>query len=449
LRYRAIVATHKENVAHKEAIQMGSSISEEKIAIEDSARISPNDKDARRDHYNYYLERYAHPRHRRSRTVENVLVLQGGGSLGAFGCGVFKSLARRGIRFDIVAGTSIGAVNAAIIAGSKSGSPEKDLEDFWIELAESSYNVIPDVILPQYDFGTGQFTLKNISAAAINAGLFGVPKMFVPRTWSWTQFFGTSGGLSADQGLAMTPANRTYLYDHTPLGKTLEKYVDFDKLSPEQQSSTGGKARLILTCVDVLTAKHLVYDSLKTRINAKHILASAAYPNYGFPWIEIEQGVYGWDGALMDNTPLREVIEASPRNDKYVYIVENYPRVRERLPQNRIEVSDRARDITFSDKTSYDIETSKHTTRMIELVEHMYDILEKHVDESKLAREEIARVRRDYSELVETRGAEILSVNRIARSEMESPYPLKNADFSLRTVSELIRQGEENADLAM
>ncbi len=129
--------------------------------------------------------------------------------------------------------------------------------------------------------------------------------------------------------------------------------------------------------------------------------------------------------------------------------MENYPRIRERLPQNRIEVSDRARDITFSDKTLYDIETFKHMTRMIELVEHIYDILEKHTDKSKISQDEIACIRRDYSELVETRGAEILSVNRIVRTEMESPHPLKNADFSLKTVRELIRQGEENAHLAL
>ena len=199
----------------------------------------------------------------------------------------------------------------------------------------------------------------------------------------------------------------------------------------------------------MLPAEHLIYDSQETKIDVRHILASAAYPTYGFPWIEIEHGVYGWDGALMDNTPLREVIEVSPRNDKRVYIVENYPRVRERLPKTRIEVADRARDITFSDKTLYDIEISKNMTRMIELAGHIYDVFEKHTDKSQVTREEIAHIRRDYSELIETRGAEILSVNRITRNELESPHPLKNADFSPRTVSELIRQGEENANLVL
>jgi NTE family protein len=85
----------------------------------------------------------SHPRHKESRPTENVLVLQGGGSLGAFACGVFKALVKKKIRIDIIAGTSIGAINAAIIVGSKSGHPENDLEEFWLEIAESNYEIIP------------------------------------------------------------------------------------------------------------------------------------------------------------------------------------------------------------------------------------------------------------------------------------------------------------------
>ncbi|HJS65105.1 MAG TPA: patatin-like phospholipase family protein [Nitrososphaeraceae archaeon] len=73
--------------------------------------------------------------------LENVLLLQGGGSLGAFGCGVYKALAKNKINIDILAGTSIGGVNAAIIAGSKSDRPEKTLEEFWLELGENSINL--------------------------------------------------------------------------------------------------------------------------------------------------------------------------------------------------------------------------------------------------------------------------------------------------------------------
>src|SRR5215217_7957338 len=76
-----------------------------------------------------------------SETIENVLILQGGGSLGAFGCGVFKALANNNIKIDIIAGTSIGGLNAAIIAGSKEDHPEKALEQYWLELAEGSANL--------------------------------------------------------------------------------------------------------------------------------------------------------------------------------------------------------------------------------------------------------------------------------------------------------------------
>ena len=117
----------------------------------------------------------------RKKPVENVLVLQGGGSLGAFACGAYKALVKKNLKFDIVAGTSIGAINGAIIAGSKNNNPVQDLENFWLELAESSYNIIPDIITFDYDDKTKVTKLKTIPSASLNAAFYGVPKMFVPR----------------------------------------------------------------------------------------------------------------------------------------------------------------------------------------------------------------------------------------------------------------------------
>jgi len=131
-----------------------------------------------------YRAKESHPRHKESRKTENVLVLQGGGSLGAFACGVFKALVKKNIRIDIAAGTSIGAVNAAIIVGSKTDHPEKDLEDFWIELAESSPMIIPDTFMFEYETAARSYVTKKISSASANAAIFGIPKMFVPR-WNW------------------------------------------------------------------------------------------------------------------------------------------------------------------------------------------------------------------------------------------------------------------------
>ena len=107
----------------------------------------------------------SHPRHRESRPTENVLVLQGGGSLGAFACGVFKALVKKEIRIDIAAGTSMGAINAAIIVGSKSDHPEKELEEFWLEIAESSYKIIPDIHIFDYNSNIRRYVPKQISSA--------------------------------------------------------------------------------------------------------------------------------------------------------------------------------------------------------------------------------------------------------------------------------------------
>ena len=104
------------------------------------------------------------------------------------------------------------------------------------------------------------------------------------------------------------PAKWTYLYDHSPLAKTLEKYIDYNKLKPNGNPNS----RLIITAINVLTSEPLTFDSSKQQITPKHILATCGYPAYNFPWVEVEKGVYAWDGGLLSNTPLREVIDSSP-----------------------------------------------------------------------------------------------------------------------------------------
>jgi NTE family protein len=146
--------------------------------------------------------------------------MQGGGSLGSFACGVFKALVKQKIKIDIVAGTSIGAVNAAIIAGSKSDQPEKDLEDFWLEVSESNMQIIPDLWMYERDSYNKEYLVKKISSAFCKRCNFGVPKCL---------FLGGNGNSSSlirkiDEGSYFDPTNWTYVYDHSPLEKTLEKY---------------------------------------------------------------------------------------------------------------------------------------------------------------------------------------------------------------------------------
>jgi len=318
-----------------------------------------------------------------SDTIENVLILQGGGSLGAFGCGVYKALANSHVKIDIIAGTSIGGVNASIIAGSKEDHPESALEQFWLELAEGSnanlnspflewltgYPIPTPALISMTDQLSHISQAKSIMSFHGSA-IYGNNKIFVPR---WRPEFAFT------DPQYFTPNKWTYLYDHSPLVKTVEKYIDFNKLQPAGKPNV----RLIITAVDVLTAEPLIFDSAKQQITPKHILAATGYPTYYFRWVEVEKGVYAWDGSLLSNTPLREVIDASPVKDKRVFLVENYPKKCDTLPDNLQQVQHRARDIMFSDKTLHNIQMSKAITYYLKLIDDLYMMLEDHFSSVK------------------------------------------------------------------
>lgn len=382
--------------------------------------------------------------HTHEKDIENVLILQGGGSLGAFACGACKTFAKNGIRFDIIAGTSIGSINGAIMAGSKNDNPAKDLEDFWIEIAESSNNIIPDMFSYEYDYKNHQLNLKRSSSASLNAATFGIPKFFVPRWFNWSMF--------PSNDINILPSQWTYLYDNTPLAKTLEKYVDFKKLSPDAKqnninnkyNNNNNNPRLIITAVDVLTAEPIIFDSNKTQIEMRHLLATIGYPQYGFSWIEVDDGVYAWDGSLLSNTPIREVMAASPSNDKNIFIIENYPKKIDNLPSNMTEVQSRAKDIMFTDKDQSLRSMSRLITKHINLIETLYNIFKEH-DHSKLDKDLINYIEKEHKILVEKFGAKILEIKRISRENSETPYPSQNADFSVNTIKKLITQGENKA----
>lgn len=373
-----------------------------------------------------------------SDNAENVLVLQGGGSLGAFGCGVIKAFAEKNVKIDIIAGTSIGGINAAIIAGSKAYYPEAALEQFWLELAENSVDLtLPIAMLQEngdnYDnysshyYEPASVSLKH-ALSFYSSAIYGNNIMFIPR---WRP----DHALTDPQ--YFQPQTWTYIYDHSPLASTLSKYIDYEKLRP------GGNpnARLIITAVDVLTAQPLTFDSLKQNITAKHLLAISGYPLYGFPWVEVEKGLYAWDGSLLSNTPLREVMDAAPVKDKNVFIVENYPKSIDRLPQNLPEVYHRARDIMFSDKTANNVKMSKVITRHLQFIEELYEIVQENVDLGKIDGQKLERIKRKYHKIIQEHGAEIKNIVYITREE-RFPYLYENTDFTYEGIKSLIKEGE-------
>jgi len=344
---------------------------------------------------------------------ETVLVLQGGGSLGAYECGVYKTLDRHRIKFDIVAGTSMGGINAAIIAGSKSDAPVKNLEDFWLNLAET---VTPSFLSQD----------KRAQLSSMFVSMWGTPNAFQP-TWFIPNLFN------------FLNYNRPYLYDVEPLKKTIRNYVDFEKLK------NPSSPRLIITSTDVQNGKPSIFDSKYDKINESHIVAGCGYPFYGIAWTEIS-GRYLWDGSLLSNTPLAEVINASPVYDKKVYVVDLFPHIQENLPKNMMEAWHRARDIMDSDKTEHAIRMSKIISRYLSLIKNMHDFIESsNLDEK--AKKEFEKIESEYDKLACQRGTIIREIIRIRRQEEgDSQFLFENADFSLATIKQLIRDGEKDAE---
>lgn len=385
--------------------------------------------------------------HKHEKGVENVLILQGGGSLGAFACGVIKAFAKKNMKFDIIAGTSIGGINGAIAAGSNNDRPEVDLENFWLDLAESSYNIIPDIFTFDFDYQKYQTKLKRSPAASLNAAFYGVPDFFVPR---WLNFNISNLDNSQIEQYYQPPWKWTYIYDNSVLSKTLAKYIDFKKLSPRSQQNNSNEGnsninpRLIITAVDVLTAEPLIFDSYKKHIEMKHLLATIGYPQYGFPWVEVSDGTFAWDGSLLSNTPIREVMVASPSKNKNIFVVESYPKKIEKLPANMSEVLSRSKDLMFSDKTQSLQKMSRLITKHVNLIETLYDLFQDS-DQSKIDKDKIDYINKEHSLLVDKYGAKILKLNRITKVVPQTQYPLQNADFSVETIKELIRQGEKKA----
>jgi NTE family protein len=263
---------------------------------------------------------------------QTVLVLQGGGALGAYQAGVYEGLVEQGFEPDWVAGVSIGAVNAALIAGNP---PERRIErmaQFW-DLVSSGSPLIPPASLDIF-----RPALNRLSAAS--AATFGVPGLFIPRV---------SPPLLAPDG----SIEALSIYDTSPLKSALGEFVDFDLINR-------ATVRLSLGAVKVRAGNSVYFDNSQSAIAPDHVMASAALPP-GFPPVTIDGEAY-WDGALVSNTPLWYVLDESPRIDALILQVDLFSAEGE-MPRNLEEVLERAKDIQYSSKTRF------NTTRVKELDE--------------------------------------------------------------------------------
>jgi NTE family protein len=457
---------------------------------------------------------------------QRVLVLQGGGSLGAYEAGAYKVLYQKISEridkddnvFDIIAGTSIGAINAALLVNHvlenrKKGKSKKEswngsdemLEHFWKE----DTSTLTTVENPYYEYwwkygnvlssasseaARRYYSVKQLLAAGARNVYYPLPSKID------TKFF--------------DPLNTWYHYSNDPLRSIIKKYWDYDN-SPIKTSLKDGQPRLLLVTVDIQKGAVVTFDSYskavkdnknnvmyqwKTEyddeegliikydkgISIEHVMASASVPiYYDYTIIEAERSGlikngedkavkrYFWDGQLLSNTPLRELIgehkkywesEIDPKhmeneilNEDYeqkvpdleVYIANLWPTEEHGIPQDHDLAIDRKNDLLYHDKTKYDQKVAEFVTDYIDLAKRLIKFAkEKGASEAEIkgildsygeSRFRTGKKRR-YIDLLKGRFA-IKKVIRIERKDDPDAISQKWADYSTGSINKLFAQG--------
>jgi len=277
------------------------------------------------------------------RPAEPVLVLQGGGALGSYQAGVYEALAAEGVTPQWVAGISIGAINAAIIAGNPPERRVERLRDFWrLVSAGPQANALIDA-------GRGRAAVSQINAAGV--AMFGVQGFFTPR-FPPPQFATAGDGAVS-------------YYDTAALKGTLERLVDFDRIN-------AGEVRFSVGAVNIETGNFAYFDNRRDRIRPEHIMASGALPP-GFPPVEID-GQFYWDGGLVSNTPLEYVLEHETHEDLLIFQVDLFP-ARGPRPTTLAEAAEREKDIRYSSRTRLNTDQAVRAQQTKQMIRALIDSL--------------------------------------------------------------------------
>lgn len=290
----------------------------------------------------------------------NVLVLQGGGALGAYQAGAYEALAAAGQMPDWVAGISIGAVNGAIIAGNPPERRVERLREFWERVSSLL------TAAPFFNDDNSRKLFGEASAAFVAAT--GAPGFFEPRIPP--AVFMPRGSPEAMS-----------LYDTAPLLESLNELVDFDLLN-------SGPVRLSVGAVQVRSANMKYFDSAEQKIRAEHIMASGALPP-GFPPIVIDEEPY-WDGGLLSNTPLHYVLEESgPRKDMCIFQLDLFSALGT-VPGTVFDIAQREKEIRYSSRTRLNTDISRQLQEMRRAIRRLRsripDELREHPDWQQLDR---------------------------------------------------------------
>lgn len=267
-----------------------------------------------------------------------ILVFQGGGALGAYQGGVYQALHEAQIEPNWVIGTSIGAINAAIIVGNDYAQRLDRIREFWNQMQRKA------------SWGAAPFALMGGNIAAQMMTIFGgLAGYFTPnQALAW--------GLHASVGV-----EKAAFYTVDALRETLSGVVDFKRINSAQP-------RLTVGAVNVRSGKMHYFDSRVMPVTLNHILASGALPP-AFPAIRIDGDPY-WDGGIYSNTPIETVFDDNPRRDSVVFTVQVWHAAGPE-PQSLWQVLNRQKDIQYASRADSHIARQEHIHRLRHIVREL------------------------------------------------------------------------------
>ncbi|MBV1705928.1 MAG: patatin-like phospholipase family protein [Hyphomicrobiales bacterium] len=334
-----------------------------------------------------------------------VLVFQGGGALGAYQVGVYEALHAAGIEPDWVIGTSIGAINGALIAGSKVDERLERLEAFWRRVEINGFGGLFQAVP-----GAGAF-MSNF--ATLSGGLSG---FFAPNLLAFTSPF---SALAAEEA---------GYYSTSPLRATLQELVDEDVLN-------AGAPRLTVGAANVATGEMRYFDSRQEQLGLAHILASGALPP-AFPAVRVGEELF-WDGGILSNTPVEAVFDDNPRQNSLIFSVHIWnPHGPE--PRTLWDVMSRQKDIQYASRTLSHIERQKQLHRL----RHIITEIAGYLPEDAL---KDGRVRKLKSFGCATR----MHVVRLVAAPLPGEDHTKDIDFTREGIAARRRAGREDAERAL
>ena len=338
------------------------------------------------------------------------LLFQGGGALGSYQAGVYEALAEADLEPDWLAGISIGAINAALIAGNAREDRVARLREFWDEVSSPPLGMFSIPHLPQVDIQQDFVRRMVNQSRAMGIAMFGAPGFFSPRT-------------PLEMLMPAATPDTLSIYNVDRLRQTLERLVDFDRIN-------AGPMRVSFGATNVQTGNFVYFDTASHTIKVEHVMASGALPP-GFPATEVD-GEYYWDGGIVSNTPLQWVLDSRPREDTLAFQVDLW-NAKGELPKDFAEAQVREKEIRFSSKTRAATDHYKHSQQlriaMANLLKEMPADLRNSPDAQLLAAEADDRVCNIVQLIYESKVYEGIS---------------KDFEFSRRTTDEHWKVGYED-----